>query len=123
MLPRFAVDRPVTVLMATLAVCTFGVLAVGRLPVDLLPDLAYPTLTVQTRYPDAARAGDDRGLHEFIVFAAFVGLLQRCQRRFRAVIGSRSHDGRVGLFHPLPALVPVHRVIAAADRCERCPRQ
>ena len=54
MLPRFAVNRPVTVLMATLAVATFGVLAVQRLPVDLLPDLSYPTLTVQTEYPDAA---------------------------------------------------------------------
>ena len=28
MLPRFAVNRPVTVLMATLAVSTFGLLAV-----------------------------------------------------------------------------------------------
>ncbi len=54
MLPRFAVNRPVTVLMATLAVATFGVLAVQNLPVDLLPDLAYPTLTIQTEYADAA---------------------------------------------------------------------
>jgi HAE1 family hydrophobic/amphiphilic exporter-1 len=54
MLPRFAVNRPVTVLMATLAVTTFGLLAVQNLPVDLLPDLSYPTLTIQTEYPDAA---------------------------------------------------------------------
>ena len=54
MLPRFAVNRPVTVLMATLAVSTFGLLAVQNLPVDLLPDLSYPTLTIQTEYPDAA---------------------------------------------------------------------
>jgi HAE1 family hydrophobic/amphiphilic exporter-1 len=53
-LPRFAVNRPVTVLMATLALSTFGLLAVQNLPVDLLPDLSYPTLTVQTEYPDAA---------------------------------------------------------------------
>jgi HAE1 family hydrophobic/amphiphilic exporter-1 len=53
-LPRFAVNRPVTVLMATLAVSTFGLLAVKNLPVDLLPDLSYPTLTVQTEYEDAA---------------------------------------------------------------------
>jgi len=53
-LPRFAVNRPVTVLMATLAVSTFGLLAVQNLPVDLLPDLSYPTLTIQTEYPDAA---------------------------------------------------------------------
>ena len=54
MLPRFAVNRPVTVLMATLAVSTFGLLAVQNLPVDLLPDLSYPTLTIQTEYQDAA---------------------------------------------------------------------
>jgi HAE1 family hydrophobic/amphiphilic exporter-1 len=40
--------------MATLAVSTFGMLAVQNLPVDLLPDLSYPTLTIQTEYPDAA---------------------------------------------------------------------
>jgi HAE1 family hydrophobic/amphiphilic exporter-1 len=53
-LPRFAVNRPITVLMATLAVSTFGLLAVQNLPVDLLPDLSYPTLTIQTEYQDAA---------------------------------------------------------------------
>jgi HAE1 family hydrophobic/amphiphilic exporter-1 len=40
--------------MATLAVSTFGLLAVQNLPVDLLPDLSYPTLTIQTEYQDAA---------------------------------------------------------------------
>jgi HAE1 family hydrophobic/amphiphilic exporter-1 len=40
--------------MATLAVVVFGYLAVSRMPVDLLPDLAYPSLTIQTEYPDAA---------------------------------------------------------------------
>ena len=54
MLPRFAVSRPVTVLMAVLAVATFGVLSARRLPVELLPNLSYPTLTVQTEYEDAA---------------------------------------------------------------------
>ena len=33
-----------------------------------------------------------------------------------------AHDGVVGLLHPVPALVAVHRVVAAADawRCGRC---
>ena len=52
--PSFSVRRPITVLMATAAVSTFGFLAAQRLPVELLPDLSYPTLTVQTEYPDAA---------------------------------------------------------------------
>jgi len=53
-LPARAVRRPVTVLMATTAVAVFGYLSIERLPVELLPDLSYPTLTVQTEHPDAA---------------------------------------------------------------------
>ncbi|MEM8964301.1 MAG: efflux RND transporter permease subunit, partial [Acidobacteriota bacterium] len=53
-LPAGAVSRPVTVSMAVLAVTIFGVLASRSLPVDLLPDIAYPTVTVETEYPDAA---------------------------------------------------------------------
>ncbi len=40
--------------MGTLALSVFGLLSLSRLPVELLPDLSYPTLTVQTVYPDAA---------------------------------------------------------------------
>ncbi len=53
-LSEISVRRPVTVVMATLALSIFGWLAAQRLPVELLPDLSYPTLTVQTVYPDAA---------------------------------------------------------------------
>jgi len=52
--PELAVRRPVTVAMATLAVAVFGFLAARTLPVELLPDLSYPTLTIQTVYADAA---------------------------------------------------------------------
>ncbi|MEM6455845.1 MAG: efflux RND transporter permease subunit [Acidobacteriota bacterium] len=53
-IPARAVRRPVTVLMAVLAVTIFGLLSAGRLAVDLLPDIAYPTVTVQTDNEDAA---------------------------------------------------------------------
>ncbi len=53
-LPAAAVRRPVAVGMITLAVVTFGLLAAGRLPVRLLPDLSWPTVTIETDYPDAA---------------------------------------------------------------------
>ncbi|MFQ5669901.1 MAG: efflux RND transporter permease subunit [Acidobacteriota bacterium] len=53
-LPEFAVRRPIAILMITLAVGTFGFLAARHLPIDLLPDLSYPTLTIQTVYEDAA---------------------------------------------------------------------
>ncbi|MCZ6779027.1 MAG: efflux RND transporter permease subunit [Acidobacteria bacterium] len=51
---RLALRRPVTVAMAALALLIFGVVAFTRLPVNLLPDLTYPSLTVETRFPGAA---------------------------------------------------------------------
>jgi HAE1 family hydrophobic/amphiphilic exporter-1 len=48
------VVRPVTTTMLTIAIVLFGVVAAMRLPVELLPDLSYPSVTVQTEYPDAA---------------------------------------------------------------------
>lgn len=40
--------------MATAAVAVFGFLSLERFPVELLPDVSYPALTVQTEYPDAS---------------------------------------------------------------------
>lgn len=53
-IPAGAARRPVTVLMGTLSVVVFGLLSLERLPVELLPDISHPTLTIQTRYRDAA---------------------------------------------------------------------
>src|SRR5262245_8229264 len=49
-----SINRPVTVFMITLGVVLFGLVAGGRLAVDLLPDISYPSLTVRTDLPDAA---------------------------------------------------------------------
>ena len=49
-----AVTRRVTVAMATLAVALFGSLSLDRLGLNLLPELAYPTLTVRTDFDGAA---------------------------------------------------------------------
>ncbi len=48
--------RPVTVSMITLGALLFGFVSLSRLPLNLLPDISYPTLTVQTEYQDAAPA-------------------------------------------------------------------
>jgi HAE1 family hydrophobic/amphiphilic exporter-1 len=40
--------------MVFLAAVVFGYLSLGRLPVTLMPELTYPTLTVRTEYPGAA---------------------------------------------------------------------
>jgi hydrophobic/amphiphilic exporter-1 (mainly G- bacteria), HAE1 family len=53
-LAQFAVRRRVTIAMATIAVALFGAVSLGRLDVNLLPDLSYPTLTVRTQLPGAA---------------------------------------------------------------------
>lgn len=51
-----AVARPVTMWMFTLGIMLFGLVAMGRLAVNLLPDLSYPTLTIRTEYAGAAPA-------------------------------------------------------------------
>ena len=50
----FVTHRPVAVLMVFLAAVVFGFFSLGRLPVTLMPELTYPTLTVRTEYPGAA---------------------------------------------------------------------
>ena len=46
--------RPVGMAMVVLAVTVFGVVSLGKLPVDLLPPIDYPSITVRTIYPGAA---------------------------------------------------------------------
>jgi len=50
----FVTSRPVAILMVFLAAVVFGWLSLGRLPIQLMPELTYPTLTVRTEYPGAA---------------------------------------------------------------------
>lgn len=50
----FVTQRPVAILMIFLALVVFGAFSYERLPVTLMPELSYPTLTVRTEYPGAA---------------------------------------------------------------------
>ena len=50
----FGVNRPVGTLMVVLAAVIFGLVSLARLPLDLLPAVDYPSLTVRTAYPGAA---------------------------------------------------------------------
>ncbi len=51
---RIAIRRPVTISMFVVAVILFGVVSLDRLALNLLPDISYPSLTIQTDYEDAA---------------------------------------------------------------------
>jgi len=49
-----AVRRRVSVIMSALAVIAFGVVGYNRLALELFPDITYPSITVQTEFPDTA---------------------------------------------------------------------
>src|SRR5688572_26668860 len=53
-LARFSVRRPVATTMAALGACLFGMLSFRDVPLDLLPDLTYPALTVEVPFPGAS---------------------------------------------------------------------
>ncbi|HEU4560183.1 MAG TPA: efflux RND transporter permease subunit [Longimicrobium sp.] len=63
-LPRISIQRPVAVAMFFLGVVFLGVLSFVRLPIDLLPDVAYPRLVVYTTDPSAAPAEVERFITE-----------------------------------------------------------
>ena len=47
-LTQTAIRRPVTVSMFVVAITLFGLVSVDRLALNLLPDISYPSLTIQT---------------------------------------------------------------------------
>jgi HAE1 family hydrophobic/amphiphilic exporter-1 len=48
--PRIAIHRPVTMFMMSAIVVLLGAIAATRLPVDLMPDVTFPSLTVRVGY-------------------------------------------------------------------------
>jgi HAE1 family hydrophobic/amphiphilic exporter-1 len=53
---EFSLRRRVTISMVAVALVLFGLVAFNRLSINLLPDLSYPSLTVETKLPGAAPA-------------------------------------------------------------------
>ena len=52
-LSRFSVNRPVFTTMVMLIVLILGGVALNRLPIDLMPEITFPTLSVITNYDNA----------------------------------------------------------------------
>jgi HAE1 family hydrophobic/amphiphilic exporter-1 len=49
----FTIARPVATTMVTVAVATFGFISLTRIPLELLPAISYPSITVRTEYEGA----------------------------------------------------------------------
>ena len=53
-LSRFSVHRPIFTIMVILIVIILGGVSLIRLPIDLMPDITYPTLSISTEYENAS---------------------------------------------------------------------
>jgi multidrug efflux pump subunit AcrB len=51
---KFTTTRPVAILMAVIGVLVFGFISYKQLPLNLMPDISYPSLTVRTEYQGTA---------------------------------------------------------------------
>ncbi|MCK5459590.1 efflux RND transporter permease subunit, partial [Candidatus Parcubacteria bacterium] len=49
-LPKFSVDKPVTITMMVLIIVVFGFISFFRLGLDMLPDIEFPVVSVITSY-------------------------------------------------------------------------
>ncbi len=50
---RFAIQRPIFTTMVTLAVVILGGVSLTRLPIDLMPDITFPSVSIMTEYENA----------------------------------------------------------------------
>ncbi|HEX2974968.1 MAG TPA: efflux RND transporter permease subunit [Bacteroidales bacterium] len=53
-LPKLSVERPVATAMVFIAILLFGVVSLKMLPLDVMPAMELPSLTVLTVYPGAS---------------------------------------------------------------------
>ncbi len=53
-LPKITVNRPIATTMVFIAVLLFGIISLQRLPLDIMPEMEIPSLTIMTIYPGAS---------------------------------------------------------------------
>jgi len=79
------VYRPVGILMVFSALAVFGVVSLGKLPFDLLPDVDYPSITVRTSWSGAAPEDlEERVTERLEDSLATVGGLERMRSSSRS---------------------------------------
>jgi HAE1 family hydrophobic/amphiphilic exporter-1 len=49
-IPRLAIHRPITMFMICSVITLLGLISLYRLPVDLMPDVSFPSITVRVTY-------------------------------------------------------------------------
>ncbi|PCI41801.1 MAG: acriflavin resistance protein [Rhodospirillaceae bacterium] len=57
---RQSIDRPIAVIAAVLMIVMFGLMALNTIPIQLIPDVRKPVLTITTTWPGAAPAEIER---------------------------------------------------------------
>ncbi len=70
-LPDLSLRRPVATAMVYVGVAVLGGVSFVRLPIDLLPDVSFPTLSVWTEYTDAGPAEVERFVTERVEQALY----------------------------------------------------
>jgi HAE1 family hydrophobic/amphiphilic exporter-1 len=61
-LSDIAVNRPVTTVVVFIAIVVLGVYSLGRLAIDLIPDISFPAIFVFSEYPGVAPAEVEENL-------------------------------------------------------------
>lgn len=51
---EFSIKRPIFTIMLTMIIVVLGLISLSRLPIDLMPDITYPTLNISASYPNTA---------------------------------------------------------------------
>jgi HAE1 family hydrophobic/amphiphilic exporter-1 len=116
---RFAIHRPVAITMFFLALMIVGVVSFKRIPVDLLPSITYPRLTVLTGYEDIPAEDLERLVTEPLeeVVTALAGV-RRVESRTREGVSMITVEYEWGTqmdFANLPLREAVDRVAFRQD--------
>ncbi len=83
----FSTRRPVAITMLFVAAVVFGWFSLAKLPVNLMPELTYPTITVRTEYEGAAPEEVENDVSRPIEEAlGVIGGLQRISSVSRAEV-------------------------------------
>ncbi len=62
--------RPVTVIVVCLALAVLGIFSLGRLAIDMIPDISFPVIVIYTSYPGVSPEEVEENLTKTIENAA-----------------------------------------------------